>query len=329
VNPPNPIVAAELAKAVAVRKSINAWADSQTFRLFHGPGESEHSELNQIAIDVFQNHYWITEWMRLSDSTLKEIVTFLQNQMGIHAAKSIVRMDRTQVASQSTVETIFGHPPDSRFAVTEFDIPYLIQFKDTKHPGLFLDHAPLRNWLLQTQKNKKVLNLFAYTGSLSVAAGKAGATDVTTIDLSKATIEWAKENWIHAGLPEQDGLFYYGDVFEWLPRLKKKGLIYDTILCDPPSFSRSKSGTFSTSKDLPHLHALIFRLLKPGGTLVTSINSEKITSAQFLKDIQSGADQSGGHRFQVIEEIHLPPTFPVSAHHPEQDYLKGFYIKLI
>ena len=232
-------------------------------------------------------------------------------------------MDRSGIASESDAVPIRGSLDSSRFVVREFGVPYLIQMAGTKHPGLFLDHAPLRGFLKATQGGKRVLNLFAYTGSLSVAAGVSGAASVTTIDLSKATIDWARENWKVAGLPEERGDFIYGDVFEWLPKLGKHGALFDTILCDPPSFSRSKKGTFSTQKDSERLHAGLLPLLAPGGLLVTSINSENYPEKSFALDLSRAAERTGCE-LRVLSRIDLPPTFPTSLDLKER-YLKGFY----
>ena len=159
---------------------------------------------------------------------------------------------------------------------------------------------------------------------MSVAAGFAGADKVTTLDLSKPTIEWAKENWANAKLPAERADFIYGDVFEWLPKFKKRSEQFDTILCDPPSFSRSKNGVFSTNKDSGRLHEQIFPILKSGGVLVTSINSENYSERNFLKDIEAAALKSSA-KIRVIGTVDLPETFPTE---PElgMRYLKGFYL---
>jgi 23S rRNA (cytosine1962-C5)-methyltransferase len=235
-------------------------------------------------------------------------------------------MDRSSIASEAEVTPLFGNPAKGRFQVEEFGIPYLVQMESTKHPGLFLDHAPLRRWLKESQRGKSVLNLFAYTGSLSVAAGVGGAKRVTTLDLSKPTIEWAKENWLQAKLPEGSGDFIYGDVFEWLPKLKKRGARFDTVLCDPPSFSRSKNGTFSTLKDSGKLHAALLPLLNEGGILVTSINSESHSERNFLRDIEGAATETGCE-LQLIGRVDLPATFPTSPDLGAR-YLKGFYLRV-
>ncbi len=312
-----------LSTAVKLRCTLHAFDSTEALRIFYGPGETEHPELRQIAIDQFRDHFWITQWKPISPATLKVIEDFLKSEF-TGKIQSIVLMDRSEIASDADVVPIFGTPNPSRFTVLENGIPYRVQMSATRHPGLFLDHAPLRAWLKGTQKNASVLNLFAYTGSLSVAAGVSGAKKVTTIDLSKSTIDWARENWIHAGLPEDRADFIYGDVFEWLPKLEKRGFCYDTILCDPPSFSRSKNGTFSTQKDLSRLHAAILPLLNFGGVLVTSINSENHSERNFLKDIEA-ASLKTNCSLTVLSRIDLPPTFPTGMNLQER-YLKGFYL---
>ena len=312
-----------LESAVDFRQGIRAFEGTDALRIFNGPGETEHPELQHVAIDRFLDHFWITAWKELKPATLTEIESFLKTRFA-GSIRAIVFMDRSGIASESDVIPLFGTPAKGRFTVREGGIPYRVQMEATKHPGLFLDHAPLRRWLSETQKGRSVLNLFAYTGSLSVAAGTGGAEKVTTVDLSKATIDWARENWSNAGLPEESGDFIYGDVFEWLPKFAKRGALFDTILSDPPSFSRSKNGTFSTQKDLVRLHASILPLLKPGGILITSINSENIPERQFLKDVALAAEKTGCS-LRVLSRVDLPPTFPTGTDLSTR-YLKGFFL---
>jgi 23S rRNA (cytosine1962-C5)-methyltransferase len=313
---------AVLARAVLYRKSFSYFENTEILRIFYGPGESDHSSFRQIAIDQFKDHFWITTWKEVPKPVLDSVVAAIQkifpNVVGI------VWMDRSEVASDAISKCVFGHATSEKFTVTEFGVPYLVQMEGTKHPGIFLDHADLRAWLLKTQSSKNVLNLFSYTGSLSVAAARGGAKKVTTLDLSKTTIEWAKENWQAANLKPEMADFIYGDAFEWLPKLRKRAEQFDTIVCDPPSFSRSKNGVFSTAKDSSKLHELIFPILKPGGILVTSINSENYSERNFLKDIENAAMLTGT-AIRVLKRVDLPETFPTGVDLNER-YLKGFYV---
>jgi 23S rRNA (cytosine1962-C5)-methyltransferase len=315
-----------LLSAFRLRESLALHQETEALRVFYGPGESSDPELSKIAIDLFLDHAWITQWKKLREGTLNLVIETLVQHYG-EALQTVVLMDRSEVASEADVKCVSGGVRTGRFTVKEFGIPYLVQMEHTKHPGLFLDHAPLRRWLLRTQKDKRVLNLFSYTGSLSVAAAKGGATAVTTLDLSKPTIEWAKENWSNAGLNPEHGDFIFGDVFEWLLKMRKRQAEFDTILCDPPSFSRSKNGVFSTNKDSGRLHSEILPLLAKGGVLVTSINSENYSERNFLKDIESAAEKARC-TLKVLGRVDLPESFPTTLDLSER-YLKGFYLQRV
>lgn len=323
------MIGADLTQALKTREQ-NSWLkDTEAARLFHGPADAKDEALKDLAIDRYKDHLWITEWKKTPDTVLNEIIQWAN--ANLDSLKAIVLMDRTEIASEKDVRTIWGEATPTRFSVIENGVPYLVQMSATKHPGLFLDHVALRHWLKETQNGKTVLNLFAYTGSLSVAAGVGGASAVTTLDLSKNTIDWAKENWLNANLSAERGDFIYGDVFEWLPKMKKRGNTFDTIISDPPSFSRSKSGTFSTKKDLARLHELILPLLNEGGILVTSINSENISEKFFLNEIQAAA-RNLDTGIQVLQSVELPQTFTAGrkrgiGEDPAIHYLKGFYLR--
>jgi 23S rRNA (cytosine1962-C5)-methyltransferase len=179
---------------------------------------------------------------------------------------------------------------------------------------------------MERARGWKVLNTFAYTGSLSVAAGLGGAEHVTTLDLSKPTVRWAQDNWELNGLAADRGRFISGDVFEWLPRLGREGRLFDAIILDPPSFSRGNKGSFSTSKDLTMLHRLAMELLAERGTLITSINSANVSWAQYEKDVLSAARELG-HEYEVLSRIDLPETFPTPLSQPQARYLKGWILR--
>jgi 23S rRNA (cytosine1962-C5)-methyltransferase len=299
---------------------------TECVRLFYGPGEAREPFIKDIAIDRFGPYLWITQWQKLPLTIIDQIIEAAQALKGIEI-RGAVLMDRSDINPKADSHLLWGEVPDGRIALLEHGCQYGIQLLGTKHPGLFLDHAPLRQWLSRTQSQKRVLNLFAYTGSLSVAAGMGGAKSVTTLDLSKPTIEWAKENW--ALNPQLQGIesdFIFGDVFEWLPKFIKKDLKFDTILCDPPSFSRTKSKIFSTQKDLKALHELIFQLLAPGGTLATSINSENIPELAFMREIDQAA-QKLGRRLTILKRLDLPETFPTRNSDLKDRYLKGFIVR--
>jgi 23S rRNA (cytosine1962-C5)-methyltransferase len=204
---------------------------------------------------------------------------------------------------------------------------YRVRFLGTRHPGLFLDHAPLRQWLRANSKDRRVLNAFAYTGSLSVAAGLGGAASTVTLDLAKPAIAWARENWELNELSDTKAKFITGDVFERLPQFKRQAQQFDCVILDPPSFARTKRGSFSTEKDLKRLHTLAMAVLAPGGILVTSINSENVSREKFEAEVFSAVRETM-RRAEVLWKINLPESFPTRPGCEEDYYLKGLVLRV-
>lgn len=299
--------------------------DSVT-RIFHGPGDAPaRSEFELIAIDRFQEHYWVHFWAdekhpALSQESSDEIRDFLQS-IGAKTAALSIRPFRSAPQPPSL---LLGTEWPEAFTVTEkTGLQFEIRFKDMRHPGLFLDHAPLRSWLIENSGDLNVLNTFAYTGSLSVAASKGEAKTVDTLDLSAATLEWAKKNAAINDVSNVMTGFYAMDFFEFAKKSIRQKKRWDIVILDPPSFSRSKKSTFSTKKDLPRLHHDALSLLSPHGVLVTSINSENITRDYYESEVRRAAAQLG-MKLDVLYTVHLPESFPTKASAPESRYLKGW-----
>ncbi|MBS1961341.1 MAG: class I SAM-dependent rRNA methyltransferase [Bdellovibrionales bacterium] len=326
--------ASMLESAWRAREAVLASAVG-ALRIFHGPAEGGgHSDLSRVAIEFFQSAFagdaaayaWVFAWevggkIALTDESRREIETFLRAK-GVRGA---VLLERPERGAPADACPLFGELPEF-LDVEEFGLKYRIRFVGTKHPGLFLDHAPLREWLILNAGPRRVLNTFSYTGSLSVAARRGGAKRVVTLDLSRPTVAWARENWeLNFGAEgvgaEGAADFIYGDVFEWLPKLAKRGDRFDAIILDPPSFSRSPKKTFSTAKDLPGLHAAALRLLDPGGLLITSINSAQIPHAQFRADVEAAARET---KRRLVE---VAPLGAPSLTFPGADYLKGWIFR--
>lgn len=316
----------ELETAWSWRNQLGIIGEPFPIRVFHGPGEGTGA-FQFFAVDRFGDHYWITEWKSTVSSEnqeklLQQIVEFYCSQ----GARSVVSLSRPIQGLAQESKVLFGNPPQPRFVVTEGSCKFWIQFENTRHPGLFLDHAPLRSWLTRSCKGMTVLNTFAYTGSLSVAAGMGKAKHVTTLDLSNATIQWAKDNIQLNDLSESSNRFIAGDVFEWLPRLKREKQKYDCIILDPPSFSHGKKGKFSTSKDLEKLHSIAIELLAEDGILISSINSSNVSINKFESDLIS-AGKSNKVSFNILRQIDLPETFPTRFSQMNDRYLKGWILK--
>ena len=171
----------------------------------------------------------------------------------------------------------------------------------------------------------RILNCFAYTCGFSVAAAKAGV-HTTSLDLSKKYLEWGKRNFALNGLDASAHDFIYGDVFDWLRRLAKKGRAFDAVLLDPPTFSQSKeSGIFRADKDYDRLVALALPLLKPEGMLFASTNCATLAPEAFLATLTT-AIQRAGRRIVQQHYVPQPPDFPITRAEPA--YLKTVWLRV-
>ena len=153
----------------------------------------------------------------------------------------------------------------------------------------------------------------------------AGAR-TTSLDLSKKYLEWGKRNFTLNGIDPTEHEFIYGDVFEWAPRLARKGRIFDLIILDPPTFSRSKTqGVFQAEKHYSRLVTMVLPLLRSGGVLFASTNSHKLEPEMFLDQVRKAA-KTLNRPFQQEQFIPQPPDFPITRTEPA--YLKTVWLRL-
>ncbi len=173
------------------------------------------------------------------------------------------------------------------YTVEENGIKFLINLQDYLDTGLFLDHRNTRKLVMSLSKDKHVLNLFAYTGSFSVYAAMGGAFSTTTVDLSNTYLNWTKENFKLNHIPLSKHQFIKADVKEWIAQTPSK--LYDIIVLDPPTVSKSKMTKTDFDVQLDHVELINNTLshLKKGGVLFFSNNyrgfnfeTEKIKASQ-------------------------------------------------
>jgi 23S rRNA (cytosine1962-C5)-methyltransferase len=223
------------------------------------------------------------------------------------------------------------------FEILENGIRYEMSFNEGYSVGLFLDQRDNRRRLLTGHiaanfsipeiRNSKfeILNCFAYTCGFSVCAAQAGAR-TTSLDLSKKYLEWGKRNFALNGLDPAAHDFIYGDTFDWLRRLAKKGRAFDAVVLDPPTFSQSeKHGAFRAEKDYGRLVTAALPLVKLGGILFVSTNAADWPPENFLADVNAAVH---GAKRKILQRHYVPqpPDFPVS--HAEPAYLKTVWLRI-
>jgi 23S rRNA (cytosine1962-C5)-methyltransferase len=249
--------------------------------------------------------------------------------------KILSRQVRRSTTTEVSPQLVFGEAAPERFEILENGIRYEMSFNKGYSVGLFLDQRDNRRRFLTghiaanfpqlSTLNSQLINCFAYTCGFSVCAAKAGAR-TTSLDLSKKYLEWGRRNFALNGLDPSAHDFIYGDTFDWLRRLAKKGRAFDAVVLDPPTFSQSKEhGVFRAEKDYGKLVTAALPVLKPGGILFASTNAAGWPPENFLADVDAAVH---GAKRKILQRYYVPqpPDFPVSRAEPA--YLKTVWMKI-
>ncbi|ORU92423.1 MAG: 23S rRNA (guanine(2445)-N(2))/(guanine(2069)-N(7))-methyltransferase [Cycloclasticus sp. symbiont of Bathymodiolus heckerae] len=193
--------------------------------------------------------------------------------------------------------------------VQEGGASFLVNFKDYLDTGLFLDHRPIRQWIHDNANGKQFLNLFAYTGSVTVHAALGGATTSTTVDMSKTYLDWAKNNFELNKLNLDKHQLVRANCMEWLDTAIQEQRKYELIFIDPPTFSNSKrmDNVFDIQRDHVELINKAAQLLTKKGTIIFSTNFRKfkLDEAALEKlNVQNISKQTLPKDFERNPKIH-------------------------
>ncbi|MEY3879425.1 MAG: hypothetical protein RIQ94_220 [Pseudomonadota bacterium] len=234
------------------------------------------------AVDIYQGEQtWInvqeyeppkTIDQHKADQRLAGLLAEIPQVLGVNSDQVFLKIRK----KQRSTDQYEKHDDQGRFhIIEEGGCKLLVNFEDYLDTGLFLDHRPIRLLIQQQAKNKRFLNLFAYTGSATVHAVVGAAKSTTTVDMSNTYIEWAKKNMaLNKNTGEHE--FIQADCLEWLANEAKEldGRQYDLIFLDPPTFSNSKrmDDVFDIQNDHVQLIKNAIALLATEGVLYFSTN---------------------------------------------------------
>ncbi len=200
---------------------------------------------------------------------------------------------------------LFGTGVGLTRKVQEDGVWYTTRLMLNRDASLYLDTAPLRAWAKKELKGKRVLNAFAYTGSLGVAAMAGGAESVLHNDLNNAFLTVAKDSYALNRFPVARKDFWPGDFFDVIGRLKKEPL-FDCVFVDPPFFSVTEKGRVDLEQDMERLLNKVRPLIAHGGSLVAINNGVFVSGADFLKSLEAVC--TGGY-LTIGERIDVPEDF--------------------
>lgn len=233
-----------------------------------------------FLIEIYGAKLYVSEYKRrhsLSEEAyeewLEECLNIMSGVLFVAKENISVKMRQRKAGRQGQYQKL--DEQKNEFPVEENGLQFLVNLTDYLDTGLFLDHRITRQLVRNEAKDKRVLNLFCYTGSFSVYAVAGGAASVDSIDLSKTYLDWAGRN-IQLNFPQYNRhRLIHADVKQALTQMSANS--YDLIVMDPPTFSNSKrmEDILDVQRDHPALINECLRLLSPGGIVYFSTNYRK------------------------------------------------------
>jgi len=224
-----------------------------------------------LTVDIYQDNAVIHVFSDIAP----EIITELEKQL-----KTILHVNDFFYKDNSKDELVLPESPPKKIIQEEYGNQFLVNLSDYLDNGLFLDHRETRKWLAGKCHDKVVLNTFAYSGSFTIYGANAGASKTYSVDISSVYCAWIKENLALNGLPAEKNWVYKMDTLEFLEYAKKKKLIFDIIVIDPPTFSKNKGKSFSVQKDHPGLINVALDVLSSSGFIIFSTNYKEFRMTQ-------------------------------------------------
>jgi 23S rRNA (cytosine1962-C5)-methyltransferase len=270
-------------------------------------------------------------WLAVQISTLgvervrEVIVTALREACaprGIYERSDLPERELEGLPQRTGVMT--GEPPPPDLEIAEDGARLLVDIAAGQKTGLFLDQRLNRAAAAAYAAGRSVLNCFAYSSGFSVHAARAGALEVTSVDIAASACALAKANLALNGFANSPVI--EANCFNYLRDASDAGKTFGEIILDPPAFARGKSTVEAAARGYKEINLRAIKMLEPGGVLVTCSCSRPLTPRDFLGIIWSAA-LDAGRELQILEELGQPPDHPALLNAPESSYLKCIILR--
>ena len=310
-----------LRDALRVRLSLGLMRDdNNAFRLVHGEGDF----LPGLVIDIYGNTAVMqahSPGMHFSRDLIAQALTRLPGNL----VRNVYYKSETTLPYKAHLD------PQNDYIIGSYDtdvamengLKFHVDWLKGQKTGFFVDQRENRRLLEQYSKNRKVLNMFCYTGGFSFYAMRGGAQLVHSVDSSAKAISLTKDN-VQLNFPEDPRHEAFAeDAFKFLDNMAQDA--YDLIILDPPAFAKHKSALRNALIGYRKLNAKAFEKIAPGGILFTFSCSQAVNKEQFRLAVFSAAAQSR-RRVRILHQLTQPADHPINIYHPEGEYLKGLVL---
>lgn len=238
-------------------------AYGRTLVVFHQPAPDQPDDLNTLVATLQRHFPW---------------------------AQTILLKDRSATTDEARRGRLLFQAPGTTgpdTVVQEHGVSYAIDLTLNQDASFYLDTRELRRWLIANSEGKTVLNTFAYTGSLGVAARAGGAARVLHTDLKARFLQVAKASYALNGFAVDHKDFQARDFWSFVKGQKLQGASFDCVVLDPPFYASTQGGTLDLNHDLPRLINKLRPLVRSGGSLVVVNNSLFVSGADHVQALEA------------------------------------------
>jgi 23S rRNA (cytosine1962-C5)-methyltransferase len=309
-------------RAVEQRRTLLQGTDTDAVRLVHG----ESDGLPGVVADRYGDTVVLQLSSAGADRWRAEIADALLDASGAGRIWERSDADVRQLEGLAPVTAALrGAREPTRLVVTENGLQFGIDLEHGHKTGFYLDQRDNRRRVRELAQGCDVLDAFCYSGGFALNALAGGAKSVTAVDSSADALALARGNAELNQLAQPEWL--EGDVFQLLRRFRDQARSFDLIVLDPPKFAPTAAHAENAARAYKDINLLAFKLLRPGGLLVTFSCSGGVATDLFQKII-AGAALDAGADAQIIERLGPGADHPVALNFPEGDYLKGLICRV-
>ena len=313
---------ARLQRAIEMRQALLGPTASTAARLVH----AESDGLPGVVVDRYAD----TVVMQLTSAgayhwrdTLVDLLAELTGAVAVFERSDAEVLELEGLPPSVGLRR--GVAPAGGVEFEEHGLRFQVDLTQGHKTGFYLDQRDNRALLRTLARGRDVLDCFCYTGGFTLSALAAGAASVLAIDTSAQSLSAAR---VHAELNALAGAqFTEGDVFQSLRRLRDQARRFDLVVLDPPKFAPTAALAERAARGYKDINLYAFKLLKPGGLLLTFSCSGGVSRELFQK-IVAGAALDAGVDAQILRWLGASVDHPVALEFPEGEYLKGLLCRV-